>query len=293
MHTNTTHSHTVTVNGTDLELVLPVTPSTAMIFTDPLEHVGTDKITVGYLADDPDVENPLDEEYSAIYEARRHGGTLSDYCEALGVHNDGSGPNLDLVDEAEVVKAALALIHSDNNLTYTAYQHCLVYWTQDKDESDDEFIDNCLDSINELTPVMDVPALQLELWRAGRAAGTIGAKYTVMLDVYEHGGVAYSVSGSGMQCRFDTARGGAVWVAGEARVAELDALPEDQRAARLVELAKADAAQYTAWRNGDCYFYVIAEFSLEGEELDYNTCGGYIGTDDAMSALKDEMPAAT
>lgn len=40
-------------------------------------------------------------------------------------------------------------------------------------------------------------------------------KYAVRLDVYEHGGVSYSLSGQGMQCQFDTARGGAVWVPNE------------------------------------------------------------------------------
>lgn len=34
----------------------------------------------------------------------------------------------------------------------------------------------------------------------------------VLLDIYEHGGMAYSVTGTGMQCRWDTTRGGAIWV---------------------------------------------------------------------------------
>lgn len=40
--------------------------------------------------------------------------------------------------------------------------------------------------------------------------------YAVLLDVYEHSGIAYSLNGEGMQCRFDTASGGACWVPSKA-----------------------------------------------------------------------------
>ena len=48
-------------------------------------------------------------------------------------------------------------------------------------------------------------------WERAVAAGTIGNPLAVMLDIYEHGGIAYSISGGGTQCRWDTTRGGAVW----------------------------------------------------------------------------------
>lgn len=38
-------------------------------------------------------------------------------------------------------------------------------------------------------------------------------RYAVLIDIYDHGQRAYSVSGGGMQCRWDTSRGAAVWVA--------------------------------------------------------------------------------
>lgn len=52
-------------------------------------------------------------------------------------------------------------------------------------------------------------------WERALVAGSIGHPLAVLLDIYEHGGVVYSVTGSGMQCRWDTTRGGAVWVPDE------------------------------------------------------------------------------
>ncbi|MBZ0094552.1 MAG: hypothetical protein K8H75_04105 [Sulfuricella sp.] len=49
-------------------------------------------------------------------------------------------------------------------------------------------------------------------WEQAVSSGKLGNSLAVMLDIYEHGGVSYSLSGHGMQCGWDTTRGGAVWV---------------------------------------------------------------------------------
>lgn len=46
--------------------------------------------------------------------------------------------------------------------------------------------------------------------------------YACLLDVYDHSGRAYSLSGGGMQCRWDTSRGEAVWVADKYAKEEID-----------------------------------------------------------------------
>ncbi len=53
------------------------------------------------------------------------------------------------------------------------------------------------------------------LWENLLRTGKIGEPLAIMLDIYEHGGRSYSIAGTGMQCRFDTARGGAFWVPDE------------------------------------------------------------------------------
>lgn len=49
-------------------------------------------------------------------------------------------------------------------------------------------------------------------WDEAFAAGEVGAPLAVPLDIYEHSGIAYSVSGTGMNCRWDTSHAAAVWV---------------------------------------------------------------------------------
>ncbi len=76
------------------------------------------------------------------------------------------------------------------------------------------------------------------------------------LDIYEHGGVAYSVSGTGMQCRWDTSRGGAVWVP------DADAL-DNIKSSVLSELGIGEVKWFGAC--GSDTDPLHARFSLDGE----------------------------
>lgn len=49
-------------------------------------------------------------------------------------------------------------------------------------------------------------------WERAYAKGELGDPLAVLLDIYEHSGVSYSVAGGGMQCGWDTSNGAAVWV---------------------------------------------------------------------------------
>lgn len=72
--------------------------------------------------------------------------------------------------------------------------------------------------------------IQIEkAWEEARGQGLVGNPLAIPLDIYEHGGIAYSVSGTGMSCQFDTSRAAAVWVPDE------DAI-DNIRSAVLAEL---------------------------------------------------------
>jgi hypothetical protein len=114
--------------------------------------------------------------------------------------------------------------------------------------------------------------------------------YAVLLDVYEHGGISYSLSGQGAQCQFDTARGGAVWVPSEELKKELDLTVADAAQVRARELAAQAAKTYTDWCNGNCYGVVVVTYDKEGTEIDHDSCWGYIGTDCAYESLQDLFP---
>lgn len=65
-----------------------------------------------------------------------------------------------------------------------------------------------------LQPLADLcsESIAEECWDEAYAAGEVGNPLAIPLDIYEHGGIAYSVTGSGMNCRWDTSRAAAVWV---------------------------------------------------------------------------------
>ncbi len=339
MKTTTRSTTTYTIPGTDLDVILPIEPSSIMQYKEPLVHIG-ETIVLGYLADDSDTENPCgsDDFFGRIYECRRHSKTLREYEKALGLR-DG-GPDLDLVPEEIVVAEAHSRITESETLLAQAFEHCQQYWPPGNRASRIAYVTHCLDSINELEPVIGVDSIAQELWVKGRKDGTIGDKFAVLLDVYEHGGISYSVSGGGMQCAFDTARGGAVWVPSDAAREEivrrgpvyrkgeivqfgnrysvhlftepgcftpggsfdhwheafqaLEAMPArcerslldaEYDAAR--EIAKKAADTYTDWCNGNCFVTVVVAYDASGEQIDYDTCGGYIGDDNAYEALKE------
>lgn len=93
-------------------------------------------------------------------------------------------------------------------------------------------------------------------WNEAYSAGEIGNPFAVELDIYEHGGVAYSVSGTGMQCRWDTSRGGAVWVP------DADAL-DNIKSSVLSELGIGEVKWFGAC--GSETDPLNARYSLDGE----------------------------
>lgn len=224
MRTITKHYYDIDTPNGGLSLELPQPMSSIMDYRDVLVKITDEKVVLGYLVDDSDCENPLEgwDGMGHIYDCRRHSSTLRDYEDVLGLR-DG-GPDYDLVDEQAVVEAAQAAIFADDDLYEKARAHCLKYWGSEDDEGTlpADFIRSCLDTANELTPVVDLDPYYHSLWCEGRLNGSIGNKHAVLLDVYEHGQVCYSVSGTGPQCRWDNAVGGAVWIPDECCVEEIN-----------------------------------------------------------------------
>ncbi len=92
-----------------------------------------------------------------------------------------------------------------------------------------------------------------------------------VLDVYEHGGIRYSLAGEGQQCQFDTARGGAIL-----GITECDG-PDN--VARYLLQGINDYA------NGEVYWYAIEDG--HGNLLD--SSGGFIGQDDIINEVQGAL----
>jgi len=99
------------------------------------------------------------------------------------------------------------------------------------------------------------------------------------VDVYEHGNIMFSLSGTGPQCAFDTARGGAC-IAVPNMVDGNGFTNTEEAAAALLE-------EYTSWCNGDVYFVTEMTRDPETGKWEDETLGGYVGWDYTEQVLKE------
>lgn len=116
-----------------------------------------------------------------------------------------------------------------------------------------------MDSVlqDKLQPLVDLfsESEAEKAWDEASAAGELGEPLAVSLDIYEHSGIAYSVSGTGMNCRWDTSRAAAVWVP------DKDAI-DNIRSSVLSELGIGRVAWFGAL--GSQTDPLNARFSLDG-----------------------------
>lgn len=219
------------INLSDLDL--PYTASPIMNYHDPAVAVDGDFIAVGYLADDHDCENPLTccDGEGRIYSSHRFSDNHAEMQEALALDGYWS-PDLDLLDDHLDALRPIWIDDAKSSVEFIdwaketagptaqlddAYFHrrAVKFWREtggtespDGNSSIDDF------SFSE--------DAKLKAWRELRSAGEIGDQDAVVLDVYEHGGQHWSLSGGGMQCRFDTAKGAGVWVPDNAAREEIE-----------------------------------------------------------------------
>lgn len=214
------------------DLDLPFTASCIMDYHDPeIVQVGN-RVIVGYLADDNDCENPLEscDGMGVIYSSHRHSNTHAEMRQALALDSDWQ-KNLDLVDEHmdEFRPAWIeAATQSDEfqewvkgNATKpvlfgeTYFRKCAEDLWQSTDGEYRSGRDNIYNF--QFTDVV-----REKVWESLREAGKIGDRDAIVLDCFQHGNEVWSVTGSGPQCQFDTARSAGVWVPEDCAREEID-----------------------------------------------------------------------
>lgn len=216
-------------DGEEHLLKLDTTPSEVAIvgYAAPIVAAVGDKVVIGYLADDHDCQNPLEDcdGMGHIKTAHRHAGRDEHHAmqEALALDGDWSPDlGLDLVQEdtrrrlnAVILEshapafARMVLESGQDGISQDQLMEAMLAYLQgryvptvDFSEEDERFLDS----------LPDWDSMALESWRDLIAQRKIGDPYVVSLDCYEHGLQHWSVSGEGMQCRWDTSRGAGVWI---------------------------------------------------------------------------------
>lgn len=115
------------------------------------------------------------------------------------------------------------------------------------------------------------------------------------LSYFEHGDGVWSVRGEGPQCQFDNTvfAGVLIWEQPAGNIGGKTPEARTQDARNFLKV-------YTDWANGHCYCYTIEviednddieyiDEDTEGEE--YDSCCGFIGTDNITDAVKQVVDA--
>ncbi len=197
---------------------------------------------VAYLTHDEYCSNPLEDcdGMGAIWHhPRSHYGKSDGYYESCGLDSYGDpiidedklqqmwhdkvmglslqdfylNPALRKVADAEDLRQMLA----DESVIgdYTFEQNARGAWGVRLEDADPDDVQALIDKVEE----------KLSDWsyaKAERECTQPMDEYAVLLDVYDHSGRSYSLSGGGMQCRWDTSRGEAVWIADKYAKEEID-----------------------------------------------------------------------
>ena len=190
-----------------------------MEYEDPIFKQAGNKLLVGYLADDNDSSNPLEDSSGLghVFSAHRQSSTHAEMQEALGLNSDWDA-DLDLVEPSHLRKAWIDAAAQSDEFKQWANETAGAQARLDEPyykrraqklwrETAGEYIYN-EDCIYSFSFTDDV---RLEVWKDLRAKGLIGTEGTVLLDCYDHGGQVWSLAGHGMQCRWDTSGGAGVW----------------------------------------------------------------------------------
>jgi hypothetical protein len=299
----------IDVDGLTAELSFE--PSCVMNYVEHKIAKQSGLVVVGYLVDDHDVGNPLDDcdGMGHIYSSHRHSGQHAKMQDALGLDSDWRRDLSLPVVEREAESALKELVRTRFQVDLVAFiLECANNSGLTRDQALAYFVEDFTGRLpyhqetwltEKVREHVTWERLLDEAWQLARRSGQVGDPYAVMLDCYEHGCQVWSVTGSGPQCLFDTARGAGVWVPDQFLREELDSIKTnegiDMARSKAVEFARQALGSYNAWLAGDCYGVAVDVFSTEGDRLklvDESAVWGYVGREWAESALSDEFDSA-
>lgn len=165
-----------------------------------------DLAVVGYLVDDSYRRNPLEasDGIGKIVTARGNADEKQHIKmqKALGLDSNW-GPDLDQISDSSIQRAFLDAAVTDKAIIESARANAPTLTVQ-------AYAENLVEN-GDMSSSAIYKKVRMAAWWEGRENGTIGDPLAIPLDVYEHGNVAYSITGTGKQDTFDAA-GGALWI---------------------------------------------------------------------------------
>lgn len=192
------------------------------------------KFLIVYAVQDQNCDSPLDSSdgMGRLLLRGRYGNDEAEMLKVLGLDSDGS-PNLTLIPEAlirhELARALTRSLTGAGNPDWEGLVEYLeiddaVTWADENtlalDVSRQKILEEVkrvaacgyFEYVDQIWEYLDHDVSLEQMWEISRAEGWIGDPYAVLLDVYDHGGTHWSISGSGTQCRWDTSIAAGLWV---------------------------------------------------------------------------------
>ncbi len=114
-------------------------------------------------------------------------------------------------------------------------------------------------------------------------------KDVIMLDLYDHSGCTWSISGTGTLCQWDASRHEALWMPDRLLLEEAEYLTEDERNAFMLKRCEEALVLYNAWSNGDVFEVFVETFDKEGVSLSCEPICTFYGGYEADKFLEEEL----
>lgn len=301
-HTRTTHSTDVTLpNGDEVSIELEHVPCDWM---DSHTEVVGNRIIVAYLVSDNDyrsVDDLMGDCMGRIVDAYNGRDAEKHELYELAGYDRYGNKDLDAVwdkHEDEAIRRYVERIvgsHSDED-TITEYEErdasCERMEGETAAETARRYVTADAQGASYWTYVMqedDMQAVLEDMW--DEPAYWPGNPDAVFLDVYDHSGQCWSISGGGMQCRWDTSHGAGAWVPDKYLLDQLDSdvVKGKDRRAQCELYAQQFLDTYNDIIGGNIYGCVVQVHDLDGELIDEDACWGFIGSEYAEESLKSEF----
>lgn len=272
---------------------------------EPVDYLAThsarigDKVVYAYCVHDTDVDydNCMDcDGMGKLYSFHRHAPRDHHHAglEALGNDRDGA-PDLDKVwemHEDEATSRYIKLVmekHTLADIMAALDEGC-------EDTPTEEAVKELLleDSANyngwanvEYDDIMG--DVLTEMWY--EPPYFPGDKDACLLACYDHGSQWWSLSGGGMQCRWDTSNQAGVWVPDDTLREQLDS--DEAKGLDRREQARIYCSQFLDTHNdvinGNVYGCVVEVFDADGKQIREDSCWGFVGDEHAKESLKTEF----
>jgi len=166
---------------------------------------------------------------------------------------------------------------------FSGWEYMVLDSQRDADELSDKVsgCDSCGYAPSDHDSEEDLDYIGCEGYVKPRWRDKLEAGRAFLFEKYEHGQVRYALQGeaSMVDRQWDVSAVAGIIVADDDWGADVD----------MKEMARSTLQTFTDWCNGEIYAVIRAHYDNDGNITDVDTCWGYIGYENALACLKEDL----